>query len=129
MQSVRSGRYPCGTDGTEHHRRPTPAAVESSAAQVTRPRPSVGSMPVSLRGRRRCVRGRDERIDLGLEHGKGDRAVLQDRVVEFPQVKAHPQRFFGAGSQLADLELTHLVAERLARPSYVAVGLGTNLVE
>jgi len=63
-------------------------------------------------------------VDAGLEHGERQRAVVEQGVVESADVEALAQGFLGALAQGADAKLADLVAERLAGPDDVAVGLG-----
>ena len=63
------------------------------------------------------------------EHRQRHGAAAEHDVVERAHVELGPERLLRLSAQLPDLQLPHLVAERLPRPGDVAVDLGPDLVE
>src|SRR5690349_2106579 len=98
-------------------------------AEVTRRRSLPGCMGAGLymtpRPGRLLLRPLllDPPVHASLQQVERHRSAVEDLVVEGLDVEAGPERLLGAVAQLADLELAHLVRQRLPRPGDVAVGL------
>src|SRR4029077_10500897 len=101
-------------------------AGASRAAEGTASRTETAAAARVFRGS--AVRG-DEVANLLLQHGQRHGPIRQYGVVERAFVEPRTELGLRLAPQLADLQLAHLVAEGLAGPGDVAVGLRPHLVQ
>src|SRR5690349_20995637 len=79
----------------------------------------------------RSARGllsRDPLVDPTLQHIERQWSVVDQRIVEAPNVEPVAERSPRLRPQRLDLELADFVAQRLARPDQVAVDFGHRVV-
>ena len=71
----------------------------------------------------------DEAFDLLFQYGHRHWTVQEYDVVELARVELRAEPVGRARAELANLELAHLVGERLAWPGNIAVRLGRDFVD
>src|SRR6202041_153526 len=69
----------------------------------------------------------DPAVDALPQGIEGQRAGINDLVVEGAELESIPQLLLGLGTQLQQFELSYLVTQRLRRPGNVAIDFGLNI--